>query len=412
MSDSLNQFVSVPQQFPIISHGLTGSILNGSRWLPVNENPPFINKGGITLTSSFSSVSFLTPPTPKIKAFIDYLTFTAPLSGCVASVVIDEKKDWRSEDPAFQVFDDRSILPFPTREDYFNDWDDAIRMDWDMFNSDLKSNWLGVRNLDASSEVAAFLIRLAAIVPMLEFVSCGHGFSGYKHTFNLVRDGQNCGKAAWGGNNNTFMISLTGVGCSGVDMVAMKDFLSTVPFVKLTRVDCSHDDLEGKLSYDQLKRLYYLGCFHIRGASPSFKFIESKSGNTGYVGKKQSGKEFCFYQKGRQLGNLSSVWMRYEGRFYASGGVLPLDMLVFPAVYLSGMYPPLRHLSAVHERIEVIKKQGSIALELMTDYARLSYGKFINVLVELGRSSDEIVAMLIRDGIPKRLELPFAPCPF
>jgi DNA relaxase NicK len=376
------------------------------------KNPPFINKGGIDLSDCFSSYSCLTPPTLNLSVIVDYLTFTFPFStsGQQACNVLDIP-DFRRSDPVQQLIVDNveferqtalkaAVLP-------------SLAADWDANFPHWRENWVDTKTLTLSGQLALMVEKMSLFISDLDVFECGFGYSGYKYSANLTRDGQCCGKMAWGGNAGTIMISLTGGGCSGVDMYRMRGFLEKLPSVKITRIDLAYDDLLGAFSVGQVKRQYFLGSFHIRGAAPSFKNIDTSTGQTFYIGKKTSGKELCVYEKGKQLGDLTSPWVRFEGRFYASDGkVLVLDMLTNSASYLSGMYPPLRFLSEKHERITAIKEQLKVSLAHLIKHASIGYGKLVNVLKECDYSSDEIVNLLIRDGTPMRLYMPAPPCPF
>lgn len=408
---SVNQFIPVTQQFPIISYGLTGSILNGSRWVSATENPPFINKGGITLSPSFTSVSRLTPPSPKINVIVDYLSFSFPLGGIEACKKIGVP-DWRQyttvhgwldsivDNPAVKV----EPKKYMTEDEWFSDRGDTWRDDW------LNQSYA----TDAQS-VESFLYELRSVVSDLSWISSEKGFSGYKNTFQLFRSGQFVGWACYGGDSqkNTCLITLTGAGCSGLDMHKMRVFMEHIPFCKITRIDLAHDDLMGSVSIENLKRWYFLGMFHTRGASPSHKEIKGDDGWTFYVGKKTSGKQLCVYKKGMEQGDKNSPWVRFEGRFYAADCVLPFEMLTSPACFLSGMYKPLNNLHAFHERVEIMTNYAKIKLQAAIDNARRSYGQYLTAFHELADfTKEEVFDLISRPGIPKRLEMPPEPCPF
>jgi len=343
-----------------------------SRDISKLEIPPYTNRGGLNYTLSFSKPCILPPPvTTPISCIVDYLSFTFKTGGFVASKFLSIP-DWRN---------------------------------------DLNINERETIQTDEESEIIAFLLLLSDYVPELHFISRDTGMFGYKKTLSLYRDTKKAGVCAFKGNNGTCLISLTGSGCSGVDMYKMRLLLEKLPFCKITRIDLAHDDLEGKLTIDDFKNWYDLGLFHTKGTPPKWRKVTNSDkgdGDTFYVGKKENGKEACMYEKGKQQGDKNSKWIRAEGRLTSADHHVPFETLTSPAVFLSGMYPAFAFLSSFHERVQVVKKQSKITLEKYIHYARLSYGQGVNLLLELGKTPDEIVNMLVRDGIPKRFqEIPF-----
>lgn len=420
MSDILNPYSPVTQQFPILMQPLKGTILHGQNYSMVQKSvcmpigrPPFINKGGITLTSSFTTLSSLTPPYPKITAIVDYLSFSFPLGGLEACNKIGVD-DWRNYTTVLGWLD--AIIDNP--EVKINSCDSFVSKEqWDSeYGDSWRENWLDPDYSTASSSVETFLRELrTSTMPDLSWISSEKGFSGYKHAFHLFRDGQFAGWACYGGDSqkNTVLISITGAGCSGLDMHKMRVFMEHIPFCKMTRVDLAHDDLLGNVTIETVKRWYFLGLFHSRGAAPSHKEIRGDDGWTFYIGKKTSGKELCVYKKGMEQGDKNSPWVRFEGRFYAVDCVLPFEMLTSPAVFLSGMYKPLNHLCAFHERVKIITEYSRIKVQVAIDNARRSYGQYLTAFSELvGYTKEEVFDLIARPGIPKRLEIPLAPCPF
>lgn len=311
------------------------------------ELPPFNNMGGINVTSSFSSCSALTPPV-QINCKIDYLSCSFQFSN-----------------------------------------DDVM--------------------IDSELEIARLIVSLKVYIPNLLYYPRPGGLYGYKRSIGLTRMGQQSGLIGYVGNNNTCLISLSGQGCVGVDMIAFRAYLETLPACKITRVDMAHDDLQGTVTVQQYKALYQGGSFHIKGTAPAGRFIDdfgSGKGCTLYVGSKKNGKEACIYEKGKQLGDENSLWVRVEGRLTSIDRVIPFDVLTSPEQYLSGLYPPFSMLSDIQKVIEIIKKHCDIAFESLIEYASIAYGKLINCMIKTGISDSQIVAKLVREGMPKRLANP------
>jgi phage replication initiation protein len=259
---------------------------------------------------------------------------------------------------------------------------------------------------DNASKVSTLLEELNKIIPHLKSVPQTKGIFGYKQSVVLIRNGLNVGLIGFDGNNGTCLISLSGAGCMGVDMSSVKTFLETLPRIKLTRVDIAHDDLNGGIPVLKYLDMYKNSEFDVHGKTPSARFLDdlgSKKGSTLYVGSKKNGKEACIYEKGKQLGDKDSPWVRLEGRISNVDRIIPLDVLINPAPYLAALYPPFAKLSVTHTKISVTKKTEKICIDHLIESATIGYGRLLNYMVMLGYSDARIVETLKRDGVPKRL---------
>jgi len=272
----------------------------------------------------------------------------------------------------------------------------------------LQDDDLGLSSYDA---VERFIEQFFVHVPNLKWAFMDKGLFGYKHSVSLARLGQNVGLIGFGGNNNSCYVSLSGQGCVGVDMYKLKEFIEVLPSCKLTRIDLAHDDLDGLTGVEDFLDMYKAGMFAptVGGASPSARFLDdlgTGKGKTLYVGAKKNGKEACIYEKGRQLGDKNSKWVRVEGRLTANKRVVPFDAMVNPAMYLAGCYHPFSALSAIHARLVIIKNHAKIALDVLIEHASIAYGRLIDYMLFLGWSESKIIAALRKKGVPKRLLIP------
>jgi phage replication initiation protein len=57
-------------------------------------------------------------------------------------------------------------------------------------------------------------------------------------------------------------------------------------------------------------------------------------------------------------------------------------------------------------RVRTIQNTAQISYDYMTACTSISYGKQLNVMLEVEGSAEKVLAKLIRNGIPKRLDLP------
>lgn len=347
---SINQFQEVPVQDYV-------ELFNDDF---VPHIPPYTNRGGIEINDCFVTHSNLTPSTP-INCIIDYLTVVFNIDE------LHSQRKFSAPDLLHKTIDD---------------------------------------------EISALIIKLTDFIPDLLACKDSKGLFGYTDAYSLTRGNQSAGKLAFGGSQRgTCMVSLSGRGCSGVNMPKFSEFLETLPSAHITRCDIARDDLEGKLSVNDYVAKYKNGDFHTKGMQPSNKHITSSGGegDTLYVGKMKNGKEVCIYEKGKQLGDKNSPWVRVEVRFSNVDRIIPFFMLRSPDTFFAASYPPLFDFSYFHDRLQVIKKMAEISFESLTNYASMSYGKLINVMLEIGRTPEQIVQVLRRDGCPKRLEMPYLP---
>lgn len=142
-------------------------------------------------------------------------------------------------------------------------------------------------------------------------------------------------------------------------------------------------------------------------------FNDTNLGRTFYIGsRKNSSRLVRVYEKGKQLGDPDSPWVRVEVSYRRRDLVLPPDMLLNPTAYISE-YPAIRdainrHAHDEPKRIEVKRKQVDIAFSRARVFYARQCGRWINFLRGIGKTSDEIVQDLVRhlkpDQVPRRLD--------
>jgi phage replication initiation protein len=87
--------------------------------------------------------------------------------------------------------------------------------------------------------------------------------------------------------------------------------------------------------------------------------------------------------------------------------VIPWDVLLEPGKYVAGAYPKATGwIQEQMSRIRTIQNTAQISYEYMTSCTSISYGKHLNVMLEGEGSPEKVLKKLIRNGIPKRLDLP------
>ena len=73
---------------------------------------------------------------------------------------------------------------------------------------------------------------------------------------------------------------------------------------------------------------------------------------------------------------------------------------------MAGAYACLRWINEEASRIRTISKTAQISYEHMTHYARIAYGRLLNVMREVEGSAEAAFEKLVLPGMPKRLQMP------
>ncbi len=256
-----------------------------------------------------------------------------------------------------------------------------------------------------------------AIAPAQDF-STGRNF--FQWSLPLANK---AGFVAFGGNNKIvdytgkeqirperMQIYLSGEGCRMVkDWGRVHDLLVSLDDYnpKITRVDIAYDDHEGVRDVDYAADSYRAGLFAGNGRPPKGQRIDdmgSGDGCTFYVGSRDSGRYLRVYEKGKQLGDRGSSWVRWEIEISSKQLEIPLCVLLKPRAYLAGSYPCLDWISRARLVIETAKKREHIEFHHLVNHGRRAYGSLINyMMAKRDMTEKQIVDLLIRDGVPGRL---------
>lgn len=230
--------------------------------------------------------------------------------------------------------------------------------------------------------------------------------------FQDEQGGQLAGFVAW--SDEAVCVSLSGVGCSAIkNWHSVADVLDQAG-AKITRCDVAFDDFAGALvTPKRIDDLYLAGAFNSDGRPPKGKYLDDHGtgdGCTAYVGTKGY-RELCCYEKGKQLGDVNSPWVRIEGRFYAKHSVVSTTMLRDPLRFLCGMYTVLSTLlRGVGERLETIRRTAITSATAMVSWLRRQCGGALHALREAFPDHNEFAQVvggaLARKVRPRRLVLP------
>ncbi|SAY50685.1 phage replication protein [Neisseria weaveri] len=238
----------------------------------------------------------------------------------------------------------------------------------------------------------------------------------YEMMFRLGSEDVDYGEVHYGGQRDTVLIELKGVGCNlakdGWEK-RMHDFLSSAIRPRITRVDLALDFFDGQYSPEQAELDHDNGFFDNHNMRPKSERVgtawrkEDGTGKTFYIGRKKNSRFVRVYEKGRQLGDKSSLWTRFEIQFNHGDIEIPLDILIDEGAYFCGAFPICASFENMpqQKRFEPREKAFNLTFGHKLKHGRNAVGKLVNFMVDLGFESDEIVKLLKADqGYPKGLE--------
>lgn len=232
------------------------------------------------------------------------------------------------------------------------------------------------------------------------------GLHGYKTSFDIGKTG---GMLAYGGQRGTALVSLPGSACAQItDWYACYHLFNEILKGRITRWDGAVDVFDGSPSVDDAVKFYLSGQFNAGGnkasCSQQGNWIEADgSGRTFYVGKRKNGKLLRVYEKGKQLGDETSPWVRWELELHNRDRIIPWDVLLEPGKYVAASYACMGWVSDIQERIRTTQHTTTISYEHLSRYAKQAYGKLIGLMLEVEGSPEKVIERLKRPGIPSRL---------
>lgn len=231
----------------------------------------------------------------------------------------------------------------------------------------------------------------------------GGGGLGWEHKVLYRISGAVVGWYLWGGESQRGVtrLEITGTGCGLVRQWATIYGACWHKTAYLTRCDLCADDFNGSYDVDAAIWMWEQGRFGSGGRKPSARLVDdmgSGKGRTFYVGARASGKMLRVYEKGRQLGDKGSRWVRWEMEFLrGKSQTLPWAMLTDPEAYFAGAYPALQVIiGKAGTRIEVERKTTDTTMAVQVSWARRSYGGLVWMLLMHGLSPDRVVTLLAR----------------
>lgn len=229
----------------------------------------------------------------------------------------------------------------------------------------------------------------------------------YTHHVRLFSGDQQIGFVALGGERQrgTFCIELTGAGCAHIKAWAELRAKLESAGCRITRCDVAYDDFKGEHDLSHCEQLHADGAFTTRGRPPVLgrQGWSDQSGNTIYIGKNIGNQQLCVYEKGKQLGDPESPWVRWEARFGSKYRTIPMDILTAPADFFLGHFPALDFIRATARRMVTHVKRAASSLTRALHWCKHQYGGLLNLLAIKypdPRDFGVVVESLTRKKIP------------
>lgn len=235
----------------------------------------------------------------------------------------------------------------------------------------------------------------------------------YRTSYDL---GDKFGLICHGGQNSTVLIQLNGTGCAAAAPGwerRMYDFLQSADRSTITRIDLAHDDYDGtQFNPEALVQAYDDGLFDVRGHRPHFEQRgdwrnPNGKGRTLYIGTRTSSKFFRGYEKGRELGDPDSPWMRLEVEYKSGDRIIPHDSLLYPHEYFAGAYPLLSTVCERASRILTTQRTVQASYERTVRWLKHQCGAALHAVHEIEGDAEKALSLVKREGkTPRGLDVP------
>ena len=249
-----------------------------------------------------------------------------------------------------------------------------------------------------------------------------NGKNFYEKSYQIITpQGVQVGDLCIGGQNNSILVMLSGQGCLMADygwQEGLYNFLKIANDAKITRLDLAHDDLDGNyLDIDDLNERESDGQFYYFGKPArvtwwgDWKYLDRDNlGRTLQIGCRTSDKMLRAYQKGKQLGDKTSSWVRLEVELKSKHTIIPFDAIIRPSDYFINLYPCFKDLfqydDQAQSKIEYVKRFTQITLDKGIEIFRHQFGKWLGFYRQWFDDDDLCFELLAHDfSIPKRFAL-------
>lgn len=244
------------------------------------------------------------------------------------------------------------------------------------------------------------------------------GRNFYNRSWNLEHG---TGFIAIGGQNNTIMISINGTGCTYANVWWEHLLFGWLEHygddVRITRIDLAYDALDNHfLSVDLFNEIHSKGGFTNGGRPPDIEYRgnwkkPNGRGRTLYIGSRQSSKFCRIYEKGKQLGDEKSNWLRIEVEYKSRDVYIPLDVLLEPTQYFLASYPCFNLIDKDCDdsnRFDARDKDEFITFDNALNILKRQYGRYLHFFRMCYQDDKELLDILTdipNLAVPNRLDI-------
>lgn len=301
---------------------------------------------------------------------------------------------------------------------------DYLRFNCDVrvLNKNILFSEVSVSLDEQVSELSRFLYEIFGFGIVGDRLGKGKFF--YENYYQLGGKEANYGEVHIGGNGGKFLVSINGTGCQA----ALPDwenrlylFAEQEQSFSISRADVAKDFFNGEYTPEEAYLDWCNGLYDVRNSRPKFRRegtdweCNDDTGKTAYIGtRKYSSKYTRIYEKGKQLGDKNSRWVRFEVEYRKSKSRdqkfnIPIDILIHAGQYLGGAYENLYSkglfIGGV-ARIEYKTEAINIVFESKLKFAKQQVGGIVRLLFDMGWSDTRIRETLIGEAgkYPKGLD--------
>ncbi len=333
--------------------------------------------------------------------------------GCEAPLrpAVPPPKVTRGERAAELVVSEGKLVEIPARRGWGGG---AAIIDWLNVTMDESSFYWGDNGVPVTDDqlIIEVSIYCESIFGFGITAKRDKGANFYHRSWEL---GEGLGMVCYGGQRDTVLISLSGEGCGAAKpgwenrLYQFLEHQAKRP--RITRVDLAHDDFNGsRYSCDKAVADFDAGLFNAGGRTPDIEQrgnwkTHNGKGRTVYVGNRKNGKFARIYEKGRQLGDKESEWVRVEVEFKSVDREIPHDVLIDAGAYLAAAYPAFAWIEARQKRIKTTKKEQAFTYQRMLEWLRHQCGASLWFACEIEGGADKLLAKVMREfDFPKSVK--------
>lgn len=211
------------------------------------------------------------------------------------------------------------------------------------------------------------------------------GRNFYESSYTLEHD---AGLVCIGGQNDTIMLVINGTGCTYGKRGWQGHFHAWLslyaPMAKITRVDIAHDLIDTEFDIYWFDKQDDLGRFTRSKRKPK---VEKRgnwkrpdgNGLTLYIGSRDSSIMARIYEKGKQLGDPNSNWIRVEVECKADSIFIPFDVLLEPEKFFIACYPCFADFvqSVPPRKFEIIERENLISWNKAIEITKKQFGRYL-----------------------------------